>query len=607
MKGMQILRLTRKAAGIALTAFSFLGGAYAQSADNMTIGNSGGRSVAYERVSGIDTAGVAVFYPAEVMRAFKDCSITQAEIGVSSKTGRDSVIVFFTRKLDGEPLYEEKFTAAKSGINNFTLTKPFVIDGDSLYIGYKIVGAYMLAYSNALTTDEEWILKKAGGWQKYDLSGDLCATMLFTVSGDALPRNNIRLSGMVMPEYSLTGTDVAFKGTAINLGADEVNSITVTYLADGKQAGTETVDGLSIAPRETGSFNLSGLRLHEEGNPEMQVVVSKVNGSDDNIPSDNASRVKAMLVRDKFEKRKTLFEFFSTERCPQCPDAHEIVEKVLGGKEDVVEVGHHAGFYTDDLTTDASLAYEWFYKTDMLYAPAVMFDRTCMADNYPSIFTDNVPLVSPSQSVVETLYGIASEAPAFVGIDMTRTLDESARSLSLDISGKQLLPYASPDSLRLFVWLTEDSIFTETQRGAVGNFWHRHSLRQSLTPVWGDKIDTPDAFTAHYEAVIPDEWDIAQMRAVAFVACVNSTDKNDCRVMNTEEIGLKSGSSSGIGQLIDDGSNGVKRIKVYDMAGVLVAECGNGCDAASLKLGKGVYIIRITAGNVTTTRKVVLE
>ncbi len=541
-----------KAARMMLAAFAALS-AGAVFAEDMVIGNSAGSSVAFETVGSSEEAGSALFYPASTMQAFNGCSITKVEIGFQNKTEENAVTVFVSKSLDGEPVYKENFTASASGRNTFTLSTPVSLDGEGVYIGYTVKGARMLAYSNALVKDEEWVLYKGKPWQKYDLSSGLCATMFITVEGASLPANNVRLSALSMPDYSVTNQPVGFEGKIVNLGADDVTALTVTYLTDGKVVCTETIDGLSVKPRRTATVSLSGLKLGEEGEPELQVEITKVNGEDDPVPTDNLSRKNGMIVRDKFVSRNTLLEVFSTEQCPQCPQAHRDIETALGDKTDVVEIGHHAGFYTDPLTIGVSQTYEWFYSDVNKYAPAVMFDRTALVDDYPDVFNDGVPLVYPTAKLLEALYNVIGKAPAFVSLGIDRTFDETSRSLSLTVAGKQLLPLATPESLRLFIFLTEDSIATENQRGASGTFYHRHSARRTLTPDWGDNLELgADGFSHVYATDIPTEWNLKNVRIVAFVANVNSDDKNDCRVMNACEATLADGLVSGINGIDDE-------------------------------------------------------
>ena len=81
---------------------------------------------------------------------------------------------------------------------------------------------------------------------------------------------------------------------------------------------------------------------------------------------------------------------------------------------------------------------------------------------------------------------LATPAFATVQLEVTSEGGDNYRQLTIHVTGESLLPLPEGHDDRLFVYLTEDSIFTENQAGAAGNYYHRHSLRQSLSDTWGD-------------------------------------------------------------------------------------------------------------------------
>lgn len=579
----------------ALVAVAFLALKVSADTATMTIGRASGRSVTYEQVGKTDTAGCAVFYPAATMQAYKGCRITRVQLQTYTRTGKDSLRIVIARAPGKKPLYTQTVHEEVEGWADIALDTPYGIDGDDLFIGYTVVGTRMLCYSNALVSGQEYVWKKAGGWALY--TGDYAATLMATVEGDHLPQD-VRLTTAVMPSHAVAGTYVKFSGQVVNLGASAVNSLTVTYYKDDVPAGQETVEGLSIASRQKGYFALKGLHLDQEGEPLVSFAITAVNGVPDGVPADNASRTVNMIVRKTFTKRKTLFEVFSTELCPNCPEAHATIDRLLGGKSDIIEVGHHSAFYTDPYTVQESVDYEWFFKQYKLYAPAMMFNRTSLADDYPNVFSDGVAPMPVSQAAIETVYPIAEADPAYATVDITRTYNAATRLLSVHVEGRQLLPWATPDSLRLSVMLTEDSLYTEDQRGAAAGFYHRHSLRRMLTPQWGDKINLANGYSATYTTTLPAEWREGQMRIVAFVSNYDSLDKTNCRVLNAAEAPVLDGGTNAISPTLAAGRltfDGLKisasgHITVCTPAGAIVAQGRNTLSTATLP--SGLYIVK---------------
>lgn len=535
----------------------------------------------------LNPAGSALFYPETYMAAYKGCTLTEIQVNLNARPqDRGTLRVFLTHSLDEPPVYEHTLIECQRGWNRVVLDEPYVIDGKALYIGYEVSGERYLAYSEAFVKNEEWVKHDDKGWVKYENA--YSAALYAIVTGSNLPRHNVRLTHAKMPAYALTGTDVGYEGNLSNLGVDAVKSLTFSYLVDGQTIGTETVDGLDIAPRKSGTFTLEGLNFEAEGDYKVQLEVSAVNGEADAVMTDNRSIVRRTVCRQAFTKRKTLIEVFSTERCSNCPQAHKSIAQALDKRSDFVEIGHHAGFRTDKFTVDESVDYEWFYTPNRgTYAPAMMFDRTNFANSYPSIYADEVAMISGSGANAGKLIDEALAIPAFVSVELTGTVDEATRELRLQVKGQQLLDLPEgTGQVMLNVWMTEDNIFSASQMGSKGSYNHRHVARRCLTPVWGQPIDLQAGYAADFQTELPADWDIGNLRAVAFVSRYNPDDRNGCQVFNAEELLLKK-CVTGITPVTAAPAD--RLLDVYTIAGVCVLHRATPAEAD--RLPHGVYII----------------
>ena len=189
---------------------------------------------------------------------------------------------------------------------------------------------------------------------------------------------------------------------------------------------------------------------------------------------------------------------------------------------------------------------------------------------------------------------MAKQTPALATVNITKELNTSTRNVSIQVEGKQLLPLATPDSVRLYVFLTEDSIFTKRQTGAKGGFYHRHSPRVSLTPTWGDKIDIENGYKCNYTTTLDKAWDITKMSVVAFVANYNPTNQSDCYVLNTEELDLWD-AATGIDSPKAEATAFTSWI-ITDMYGRTISS-GNGASSLSAEyntLGHGIYVVSLS-------------
>lgn len=504
-------------------------------ASTLNLGNCKNAVSSYMQVKDTKTAGAALFYPSSTMKAYKGCELTEFHIAFPSSTKDGAVTLFLTKGIDQEPFFTYTTDAPRSGWNTLTLPTPYTIDGEDIYIGYTVNGSKYINGSSPLVSNEEWLWLDNEGWKRSD--GTYSASFFVTISGDNLPLNNVRIGNVLMPSYSKTGEQTAISGYFQNLGAETVKELTFSYLVDGKETSTETVTDLNVSPRSEGSFKLKGIPFDKEGEFQAALRITGVNGGEDAVPDDNTTQEYKVLCRNQFTKRNTLMEVFSTEKCTNCAPAHIAISKLLKDVDDVVEIGHHSGFYTDGLTIQESLAYEWFYDPTYHFAPAMMFDRSNYVNAYPKMFIYNGLMVDANTTNVSILHSICSAIPAQVSVNVAPQV--SGRTVKIHVDGNQLLPLDTPDSARLYVYLTEDSIYTKTQAGATSGFWHRHVARKSLTDTWGDKIQIASGYKADYSFDIPEDWNIDMMRVVAFVANYNANDKSDCRVFNSASVRLK--------------------------------------------------------------------
>lgn len=567
----------------------------------LTIGNNKNSVTSYEPVKGDSKAGSALFFDSDYMSAYKGCELTEVTIAFADKTESDAITIFLSHAIDGEPFYQQTVSASKSKWNTFKLSTPYVIDGSNLYVGYTVSGVKYLGYGKALVKNPEYILGKDGVWKEY--KGKNSASLLATISGDNLPENNVRLGTTNIPSYVKTDVPMDIFGDFQNLGATNVTSLVFGLYDGDEEICEEKVDGFDVAPRSEGSFSLSSMRLNAECEKDLRLFVKSVNGGVDAVEGDNSTKTCHVMCRDSYVARKVLLETFSTEKCTACPKAHKAIDKVTRDMEDIVEIDHHAGFYTDKYTIDESVEYEWFYPSYYQFAPAMLVDRMDMRDVFPEVYNYETPILNADASTLKALYEMELQRPAFATVNITTDWSAEARKLSIDVSGKQLLPVATPDSVRLYVFVTEDSLYSTSQAGASKGFYHSHVPRLSLTPTWGEKVDIAAGYDCHFDAVLNEEWNEKQMNVVAFVANYNSTNPCDCAVLNVEQQSLKT-LTSGINNL-RHGVTGAWQI--IDMSGYVVGK-GIGSETFTKvydALKHGVYVVSINGENgMKTNRKV---
>ncbi len=582
--------------------------------DSLRLGNTGRMPVFYQSLTATDgPSGAAIVVPATTMQLYRGCRLTDVYVYVYETGDGGPFRVFLSHEPGGEPVAEQTFAPEAFRWNRVTLAEPYEPDGRALCIGYEGGGLTLLPCVEPAGDGEEWF-SSGGAWQRLDQP---YGAALYAVMRGDLPRDNVRLTGWQLPRFAQSGATVSAGGTFVNLGTAPVASITVEAVV-GTATTQQTIAGLDAGYRDEARFSLDVAVPEGEGHRSCSLRIVGVNGNADADPSDNASPAADVLCATRFEPRRVLLEVLSTEHCSNCPTAHAYIERALRGRADVVEVGHHIGYYTDGYTLDESREYEWLYA-DRVFAPALMFDRTNHAARFPAYAEESTPITGVGMDLLNDLLDEESAAPAFVRLDLTGSFDATTRRLDLHVEGSGLLPLDGCETA-LTVLLTEDSLFTTTQSGASGGFYHRHTARRFLTPAWGTPVDAAGGFSTDLHTELPANWRADRMQAVAFVARAGHTDRNRCDVLNTAALSLRTLLPTGIASPVADAE------LVRCEGQVLVLP--RGCDALSLTaadgrpvltrshlpagsvapgpLPEGVYVVRAVRGSEVQTLKLLI-
>ncbi len=430
--------------------------------------------------------------------------------------------------------------------------------------------------------------------------------------------NNVQLKDCQISEYAVVDSTITLSGTFANVGSTVVENIKVVVYADGTEVGAEIVDGLYLNPSNAGNFALKNISFKAEGDFDVWMEITEVNGTADADPSNNVSGVQKVICRNSFVKRNVLLEVFSTESCTNCPNAHKYINEVLEGYTNVIEVGHHSGYYTDWLTVGASEDYLWFYGGDYTFAPAMMVDRTSLYEKYPQVYLTNSPILDVTD-VLPPLLDLARNSPAQVELGLSATFDEPTYTLELTVKGKQALDLANDTTANLTVFLTEDSVLAQSQAGAGAEYYHRHALRMCLTPSWGDSLGViKEGFEKTYTAVIPKNMMVDKMQAVAFVSNRDAEALDNNQVYNAAALDLKTLVSTGIAnvqtagkpQILLSGNTVIlsapaQSIAVYDATGRCLAATDAAAKQIAIPATKGMMIVKAVVDGKQYTRKVV--
>ena len=349
-------------------------------------------------------------------------------------------------------------------------------------------------------------------------------------------QNEIEMSSVNTPAYARVGADFDVKGVVVNKGAAALTSFDVTYSVDGgDNVATYTVSGINVPYNGTYTFTHNvPANIAAEGAHEILVTVSNPNGVEDDATNNAAS--KTITIYENGTQRTVLFEQFTTGKCPNCPPAHEYLAEMLNGKDNVIWMSHHAGYYTDSLTIPENEEMLVFYNDGGgTYAPTAMIDRT----HFPET---GEPGPVMSAYVEEAFLDNQISVPSFVTVEITDvTFNSQTRELSATVSGTVVSDISAYNSPRVSLYVKEDNI-KMNQSGAGTNYIHNNSMRDAISNVWGDEnvitsTTTGSTFSKTYTYTVPTTMKAQDLYLVAFVTEYNN-NVNARSVLNATQAKL---------------------------------------------------------------------
>jgi len=581
----------------------------------------------------------AVEFPDSYMERLKGNRITALRLAIANELTQQDNYVFITDDLNGPFLYKQKVEHLNAGWNEIPLDVPFEINGP-LYIGFRYI-----SYGERLSMDgredndlANWIRftqneeDPTSGWQ-HQSGGNLNFQAI--VEGDNLPQHDVELQKLVAKKYAQTGGDMPISLVVSNRAAADINSLEVSCTVEGQEPVTLTADNLKIASGEIALVPAGNIVIQNDGIYNLNVKIEKVNGQEDENIADNSASIVNVISNKEYVNRKTLLEHFSTMKCPNCPNAHKMMEDALAYRNDVIHVIHHTGMGTDPLTIAPSSDYMLFYtngRTGSYYAPAAMLDRTNLSAYGANDGQKSTPgpVFFPQRKSFGKLVDRSLSTHAYATVDIDRQYDPLTRTVNVKVSG--IVPSGeisrlSGDNVHLNIFVTEDGVLSYmAQAGASEgkDYVHNSVLRQVLTETWGDAVtfnEDGSYASGNYSFTIPEDSDAEKMHIIAFLANIDTDNPNNDKVCNANEIDITGGKDSGIGTVYGTEpdirvfvSGGNIRItgdydnaKIYNISGQVVKVVAGQVDLIPLDdMAHGVYIVRVNSAKGVSVAKVAL-
>jgi len=549
--------------------------------------------------TGKGTISAAFLLSKEMLAEYDGATITAVRIGLMTTDGISQLRGWVKYGLEEAVLDSVAVDAPAEGWNEGRLSTGITIDASrDIYVGYSFYQEKSVKCISVAGPDRSdgYFVAKNGSWQNRskDAEGTLCAEIV--VEGPNIPAKDLRLLSVepIGTNVVAPGETISVRCIAQNAAQESIKGFKYTYqLADGEPTTVSINRTLDYRDRDTLVVEVPTEGWGAVVGREFTVSAT----TDGDQQTDNNTLALRLSTYTESYQRKVLLEEFTTENCPNCPRAIETIATVLanGYEDKTVAVAHHSGYKYDWLTTDADETLEWFYgePEDGTFAPAGMFDRT-----QNDLFRAKVPVFSIAYpDTYQPMLDVALSVPTFVTVEPHAAYDEVTRQLRVSVDTKKMdvMDEICPAS-RIALYLIEDSILAKSQAGySSTTFRHSHVFRQSLSDVYGDLIAwSGNSATIDFTATLPSDWDASQVKVVAFVCEYDSTNRNACRVFNSEQLSL---SDVVAGIETTSSHRTAKSVSLYDLSGRKV-------DADSFR---GIAIRRtvLSDGTVSTEKTLI--
>ncbi|MFA6570388.1 MAG: Omp28-related outer membrane protein [Bacteroidota bacterium] len=321
----------------------------------------------------------------------------------------------------------------------------------------------------------------------------------------------------------IKNTPISVKATLQNWGKNAITNATFNYSVDGGQTNSNDIQSINI-PANGGTLQVSHSVTYnptEAGKfVDFKVWISKVNGQDDENPTNDTANTSVFVINGTTAPKKVLLEEGSGGWCGFCPDGHLVMRNLLKAQPNIVGVVLHNA---DSMNTPEGDVINSTFATGYPYG---MVDRVKFADK------SDVGL-SRSDWSSKAVSQLNAKSPFSLEID--KTYNPDTRKIDITVNAKSV-DYANGD-IRLNVYVVEDkvrgsdknSFYTqhsyyshERSQPAGGTshelynepeyfkgYFHNHCVRAILTGNWGEEgvipaIVTPDqTYTKTFSYTIP--------------------------------------------------------------------------------------------------------
>lgn len=574
----------------------------------------------------------AIKMTSDVTTDFAGAQITEIMVGNPTKQGYTNPIktatVWISESLNGEPIVS---TSGKLGSKAFewssiNLETPYTIEaGKEIYIGYTITvpkgnGIYGLitdnykpqnnesayVYSTFEGVDNRGNLKFGDNysWQAVgEYFGNL--SIQAKVIGDQLPTNMAVIPQAVVPSATTANTPFNVKLYAVNIAANAVKDIDVTFEVAGEDAQVKNIKLQKDIYYGEASEEKAQFVCEQIGTLDYKLYISAVNGE----PCDTGYALTGnILSLESGFKRNLVFEEGTGTWCGWCVVGYAGMEymKETYGDKGFIGIAVHQGDAMASL--DRGGAYASFGQYFDSF-PSAFLNRDWSADIYPDpyVLEEEYEALINVPAIVEISAEISGESIDSRDIKLkTKTQfctdsDNVNYGIAYAVVEDNVGPYpqqnnASGQNRDFFGFEKKGKVVPLTFNDVARNCSHPEAFKGSIPT----EVKVGETYEYTMDINLSDVKDLENYRVIAMVID-NKTGQiqNACQATN-----ILSGVESVIGNESSFVANGGKGwicvscdtpANIYNASGRMVAE---GVESGVINVPAGVYIVNANGKSV---------
>ncbi len=295
---------------------------------------------AQSQTTGVDDYNCFAYFPETVIAEHTGESILTIAFNISN-TSEDIInsikvcVWTDTSNAGTNPAYTQVVEDFVNGWNEITLTTPYELGTEAVFIGYTLNGmGYCVGIEEGVMTTEpngygNMIQHSNGFVQRTGSAYTPFGDIAIKATVGTLENLEAELLSIETDSHHTAGM-VDIKGRVRNLGITPITSFDVTYALGDETSEVYSVSDVNITTGLDYVFTHNAQAdLSTVGAYQLTVTISNINGGDNDANLDNNSLSKTIYSVEEWIKRKNLFELFQAPTNYESAAANNILDDLF--------------------------------------------------------------------------------------------------------------------------------------------------------------------------------------------------------------------------------------------------------------------------------------